>query len=428
MPRGQRQEARAELRREAREAEHAKHVAERSAERRAKREELSRDDRRRARAESRAGLGGAAGSTSRSDPVASIDTDTRSETPEHRANPAADERDVRRPDASHTNDALNDATTRENKARDDDETASYEAYDDSAYEPAGETETRVSDETAVSDAEDAVNGHTNANANNATAMVADISALLEGSYDSEAPVPDRDPNKMAARKEKRARERLEAEAVEEASRLRDELNEVTEAVNSESARLDDRRDELRETIHETENSREFRQEAAEEALAAALDGVVDDVVESSGFDQPGNRSSAETMDGTVASFPVDPVLLKREERVVESPEALQRELESLSDELATLQTDVPDEAVVAAQALVVNATASALNAEFASDNMVDGLPPTEEERLALAAAAEAVRANATAVEAAHAAQRAAAVVRAAARARSRINNSEPTRP
>ena len=38
MPRGQRQEARAELRREAREAEHAKHVAERSAERRAKRE------------------------------------------------------------------------------------------------------------------------------------------------------------------------------------------------------------------------------------------------------------------------------------------------------------------------------------------------------------------------------------------------------
>ena len=328
-----------------------------------------------------------------SDPVASIDADTRSETPEHasehRANPAADERDVRRPDASRANDALNDATTRENKnifARDDDETASYEAYDDSAYEPAGETETRVSDETAVSDAEDAVNGHTNANANNATAMVADISALLEGSYDSEAPVPDRDPNKMAARKEKRARERLEAEAVEEASRLRDELNEVTEAVTSESARLDDRRDELRETIHETENSREFRQEAAEEALAAALDGVVDDVVESSGFDQPGNRSSAETMDGTVASFPVDPVLLKREERVVESPEALQRELESLSDELATLQTDVPDEAVVAAQALVVNATASALNAEFASDNMVDGLPPTEEERLALAAA------------------------------------------
>ena len=53
MPQGQRQEARAELRREAREAEHAKHVAERSAERRAKREELSRDDRRRARAESR---------------------------------------------------------------------------------------------------------------------------------------------------------------------------------------------------------------------------------------------------------------------------------------------------------------------------------------------------------------------------------------
>ena len=422
MPRGQRQEARAELRREAREAEHAKHVAERSAERRAKREELSRDDRRRARAESRAGLGGAAGSPSpsRSDPVASIDTDTpdtRSETPEHRAIPAADERDVMRPDASRANDALNDATTRERKARDDDETASYEAYDDSAYEPAGETETRVSHENAVSDAEDAVNGDTNANANNATAASADISALLEGSYDSEAPVPDRDPNKMAARKEKRARERLEAEAVEEASRLRDELDEVTEAVTSESARLDDRRDELRETIHETENSREFRQEAAEEALAAALDGVVDDVVESSGFDQPGNRSSAETMDGTVASFPVDPVLLKREERVVESPEALQRELESLSDELATLQTDVPDGAVVAAQALAVNATASALNAEFASDNMVDGMPPTEEERLALAAAAEAVRANATATEAAHAAQRAAAVVRAEERAR-----------
>ena len=422
MPRGQRQEARAELRREAREAEHAKHVAERSAERRAKREELSRDDRRRARAESRAGLGGAAGSPSpsRSDPVASIDTDTpdtRSETPEHRAIPAADERDVMRPDASRANDALNDATTRERKARDDDETASYEAYDDSAYEPAGETETRVSHENAVSDANDAVNGDTNANANNATAASADISALLEGSYDSEAPVPDRDPNKMAARKEKRARERLEAEAVEEASRLRDELDEVTEAVTSESARLDDRRDELRETIHETENSREFRQEAAEEALAAALDGVVDDVVESSGFDQPGNRSSAETMDGTVASFPVDPVLLKREERVVESPEALQRELESLSDELATLQTDVPDGAVVAAQALAVNATASALNAEFASDNMVDGMPPTEEERLALAAAAEAVRANATATEAAHAAQRAAAVVRAEERAR-----------
>ena len=301
----------------------------------------------------------------------------------------------------------------------EDASASYDsAYDDAAYEPAGDAEKK--DDFEKKDDVDA-NDATLPDAGEVVDQTEDIvSELLEGSYDSDAPVPHLDPEAAAARKEKRARERLEAEAIEEASRLRDELNDATEAVRDESARLDDREDALRDEIFETSATREFRQEATEEALAAALDGVVEDVVETSGFDDRGNRTSAETMDDVVASFPVDPSLLEREDEVVESPEALQSELDALAEELKALEkgdSEAPDETVAAAQASAVNATATFLNDEFESDNMVDGKPPTEEEREVLRAVAEAVRANATAAEAEHAAQRAAAVVRAEERER-----------
>ena len=384
MPQAQRQEARAELRREAREAEHAKHVAERSAERRAKRAELSRDDRRRERAEARAGLGfsrrARMGQTEAFDDVEALDSS-----------------------AAEESYATEDAS------------ASYDsAYDDAAYEPAGDAEENddvdANDAIDLSDASETVD--------QSTEDV--VSELLEGSYDSDAAVPNLDPEAAAARKEKRARERLEAEAIEEASRLRDELSDATEAVSDESLRLDDREDELRDEIHETSATREFRQEATEEALANVLDGIVEDVVETNGFDDRGNRTSADSMDEAVASFPVDPSLLVREDEVVESPEALQHELESLAEELKALEKEdleEPDEVVAAAQASAVNATVTFLNDEFESDNMVDGKPPTEEERLALRLVADAVRANATAAEAEHAAERAAAVVRAEERQR-----------
>ena len=384
MPQAQRQEARAELRREAREAEHAKHVAERSAERRAKRAELSRDDRRRERAEARAGLGfsrrARMGQTEAFDDVEALDSS-----------------------AAEESYAAEDAS------------ASYDsAYDDAAYEPAGDA-----DEKDDVDANDAIDlSDASETVDQSTEDV--VSELLEGSYDSDAAVPNLDPEAAAARKEKRARERLEAEAIEEAERLRDELNDATEAVSDESLRLDDREDELRDEIHETSATREFRQEATEEALANVLDGIVEDVIETNGFDERGNRTSADSMDEAVASFPVDPSLLVREDEVVESPEALQHELESLAEELKALEKEdleEPDEVVAAAQASAVNATVTFLNDEFESDNMVDGKPPTEEERLALRLVAEAVRANATAAEAEHAAERAAAVVRAEERQR-----------
>jgi hypothetical protein len=384
MPQAQRQEARAELRREAREAEHAKHVAERSAERRAKRAELSRDDRRRERAEARAGLGfsrrARMGQTEAFDDVEALDSS-----------------------AAEESYATEDAS------------ASYDsAYDDAAYEPAGDA-----DEKDDVDANDAIDlSDASETVDQSTEDV--VSELLEGSYDSDAAVPNLDPEAAAARKEKRARERLEAEAIEEAERLRDELNDATEAVSDESLRLDDREDELRDEIHETSATREFRQEATEEALANVLDGIVEDVIETNGFDERGNRTSADSMDEAVASFPVDPSLLVREDEVVESPEALQHELESLAEELKALEKEdleEPDEVVAAAQASAVNATVTFLNDEFESDNMVDGKPPTEEERLALRLVAEAVRANATAAEAEHAAERAAAVVRAEERQR-----------
>ena len=385
MPQAQRQEARAELRREAREAEHAKHVAERSAERRAKRAELSRDDRHRERAEARAGLGFS-----------------------RRARMGQSE-------AFDAVEALDSSAAEESYATED-ASASYDsAYDDAAYEPAGDADEK--DDVDANDAIDLSDAYTET-VDQSTEDV--VSELLEGSYDSDAAVPNLDPEAAAARKEKRARERLEAEAIEEASRLRDELNDATEAVHEESARLDDREDELRDEIHETSATREFRQEATEEALANVLDGIVEDVVETNGFDDRGNRTSADSMDEAVASFPVDPSLLVREDEVVESPEALQHELESLAEELKALEKEdleEPDEVVAAAQASAVNATVTFLNDEFESDNMVDGKPPTEEERLALRAVAEAVRANATAAEAEHAAERAAAVVRAEERQR-----------
>jgi hypothetical protein len=384
MPQAQRQEARAELRREAREAEHAKHVAERSAERRAKRAELSRDDRRRERAEARAGLGFS-----------------------RRARMGQSE-------AFDAVEAL-DSSAAEDSYATEDASASYDsAYDDAAYEPAGDA-----DEKDDVDANDAIDlSDASETVDQSTEDV--VSELLEGSYDSDAAVPNLDPEAAAARKEKRARERLEAEAIEEAERLRDELNDATEAVSDESLRLDDREDELRDEIHETSATREFRQEATEEALANVLDGIVEDVIETNGFDERGNRTSADSMDEAVASFPVDPSLLVREDEVVESPEALQHELESLAEELKALEKEdleEPDEVVAAAQASAVNATVTFLNDEFESDNMVDGKPPTEEERLALRLVADAVRANATAAEAEHAAERAAAVVRAEERQR-----------
>ena len=383
MPQGQRQEARAELRREAREAEHAKHVAERSAERRAKRAELSRDDRRRARAEARASLGGASGSRPAAEPGPRVDAPTTDDT---NAVPAND--------------------------------ASYEAYDDAAYEPAGTPDANESEAAFIVSEEDDTSSSRGAPAaREETRAESDVSALLEGSYDADAAVPDVDPDRVAARKERRAHARLEAEAVEEAARLRADLEESVEAVTSASARLENREDELRDEIRETATTREFRQEATEEALANALDGAdeLDNVVETRGFDEPGNRTSADDMDGTVASFPIDPAVLRREEKVVESPEALRRELDALASELHALEDD--DEATRAAQTREVNATMTFLDAEFESDNMVEDKPPSEEERLALRAVAEAVSANATAAKAEHAAQRAAAVVRAEERAR-----------
>ena len=371
MPQGQRQEARAELRRQAREAEHAKHVAERSAERRAERAELSRDRRRRARAAARASLGGSSESRSPS----------------------------RFRSAAGAARAANETETTDATASSD---ASYEAYDDAAYEPVGRPR-----------------GATDAAAPSTVSVPgADVSASPEGSHDADAAVPDADPERVAAREEERARQRLEAEATEETARPRADSEESEKAMTDESARLDDRRDELREEIRETAASREFRREATEEALANALDGFRDDVVETSGFDQPGNRTSAERMDEIVSSLSVDRPLLEREERVVHNPEALRHELDALTGELAALQDDdAVDEATRAAQTAEVNATMAYLDAEFESDNMVDGRPPTEEERLALQAVAESVRANATAAKAEHTFEHAAAVVRAEERTR-----------
>ena len=321
-----------------------------------------------------------------------------------------------------------DSSAAEDSYAAEDASASYDsAYDDAAYEPAGDADEKDDVDATfsaidLSDASETVD--------QSTEDV--VSELLEGSYDSDAAVPNLDPEAAAARKEKRARERLEAEAIEEAERLRDELDDATEAVSDESLRLDDREDELRDEIHETSATREFRQEATEEALANVLDGIVEDVIETNGFDERGNRTSADSMDEAVASFPVDPSLLVREDEVVESPEALQHELESLAEELKALEKEdleEPDEVVAAAQASAVNATVTFLNDEFESDNMVDGKPPTEEERLALRLVAEAVRANATAAEAEHAAERAAAVVRAEERQRAEHGtNAVPREP
>ena len=159
MPRGQRQEARAELRREAREAEHAKHVAERSAERRAKRKELSRDDRLNRAAPSRAPASAAmrripfhiAIRSRRIDRCGYSARKLRSmhpsiaRTPPRTSGTSGDLTRWRRANAA-LNRRRDDAAKMLIFARDDDELeASYEAYDDSAYEPAmRETETRVS--------------------------------------------------------------------------------------------------------------------------------------------------------------------------------------------------------------------------------------------------------------------------------------------
>ena len=392
LPQAQRSEARAELRRASRESKHADSVAQRTAERKQQRSDAKQFERKRERYEKRvfaarenhrvdrSRMGQPA--TGNGDGVAGENMVTQTESTVEVVSTAADtaaavEAAVEQTMES-THDIAHDAQILEYTPGPD---SSYDTHD---YDYGGDVESHE---------------------------------FAEGPS-----APHHDPAQIAARREKRIRKRLQAEARAEEVRLQAQADEAENAVKHESVRLANEADYIEREIHETQTTREFRQEAAEEALAAALD-VADEVAElHDTYNQPGNRTAVDMIDSEIASMPIDLKIMQREDDVVEDPKRLENELEALEDELRLLEAPGPEsyDDELEYESLdfnVTNATISKIDEQYDSDDFVWDMPPNAEAMAAADAMAASAHANATAHQAHHESVRAAAVVRAEADAR-----------